>query len=77
MANYDAGTSNRILTSASLNVRTHMHVIRSTRASLNLRPQILKQARDGSLMHMYDLAAKGKDMPTSLHAVAYDVACTH
>lgn len=28
-------------------------------------------------MHMYDLAAKAKDMPTSLHAVAYDVACRH
>lgn len=26
-------------------------------------------------MHMYDLATKAKDMPTSLHAVAYDVAC--
>lgn len=28
-------------------------------------------------MHMYDLATKAKDMPTSLHAVAYDVACRH
>lgn len=27
--------------------------------------------------YIYDLAKKAKDMPTSLHAVAYDVACTH